>query len=100
MRISDWSSDVCSSDLSLKLFLASYRNHGGFHEACTVAIARRLVYATAPRWLRIGGYWYPRGGDRKSVVEGKRVSVRVDFGGRRIITKKVDTLEHARLIAT
>jgi 7-cyano-7-deazaguanine reductase len=47
---------------SLKLFLAAFRNHGGFHEACTVSIARRLIDATAPRWLRIGGYWYPRGG--------------------------------------
>ena len=47
---------------SLKLFLASFRNHGAFHEACTVQIARRLVAAAAPKWLRIGGYWYPRGG--------------------------------------
>lgn len=47
---------------SLKLFLASFRNHGAFHEACTMLIARRLVAAAEPRWLRIGGYWYPRGG--------------------------------------
>jgi 7-cyano-7-deazaguanine reductase len=47
---------------SLKLFLVSYRNHGGFHEACTVEIATRLVDAAKPKWLRIGGYWYPRGG--------------------------------------
>ncbi len=47
---------------SLKLFLGSYRNHGGFHEATTVAIAKRLVDTLAPAWLRIGGYWYPRGG--------------------------------------
>jgi 7-cyano-7-deazaguanine reductase len=47
---------------SLKLFLGSFRNHGAFHEDCTVAIARRLVAALAPRWLRIAGYWYPRGG--------------------------------------
>ncbi|MEN3973630.1 preQ(1) synthase [Emcibacter sp. SYSU 3D8] len=47
---------------SLKLFLSSFRNHGAFHEACTVAIARRIVEATEPKWLRIGGYWYPRGG--------------------------------------
>ena len=38
------------------------RNHRGFHEACTVAIAKRLEEALAPVWLRIGGYWYPRGG--------------------------------------
>jgi 7-cyano-7-deazaguanine reductase len=47
---------------SLKLFLASFRTHGAFHEDCTVAIGRRLVAEVAPRWLRIGGYWYPRGG--------------------------------------
>lgn len=47
---------------SLKLFLGSYRNHGAFHEDCTIAIADRLVKLLAPRWLRIGGYWYPRGG--------------------------------------
>lgn len=47
---------------SLKLFLNSFRNHGAFHEDCTLTIARRLVAAMKPRWLRIGGYWYPRGG--------------------------------------
>ncbi len=47
---------------SLKLYLTSFRNHGAFHEDCTIAIARRLVGELAPRWLRIGGYWYPRGG--------------------------------------
>lgn len=47
---------------SLKLYLASFRNHGDFHEACTVGIGRRLVAVLDPLWLRIGGYWYPRGG--------------------------------------
>lgn len=47
---------------SLKLFMASFRNHGSFHEACTMTIAQRLVDLLAPRWLRIGTYWYPRGG--------------------------------------
>ena len=47
---------------SLKLYLASFRNHGAFHEDCTVAIGKRLVALLEPRWLRIGGYWYPRGG--------------------------------------
>ena len=47
---------------SLKLYLGAFRNHGAFHEDCTVAVARRLEAALAPRWLRIGGYWYPRGG--------------------------------------
>ncbi|MBA4490508.1 preQ(1) synthase [Paracoccus sp. S1E-3] len=47
---------------SLKLFLQSFRNHGAFHEDCTVSIGKRLADLLAPRWLRIGGYWYPRGG--------------------------------------
>ena len=47
---------------SLKLFLFSFRNHGAFHEDCTVTIARRIVDLLEPEWLRIGGYWYPRGG--------------------------------------
>jgi 7-cyano-7-deazaguanine reductase len=47
---------------SLKLFLQSFRNHGAFHEDCTVYVARRIVETAEPRWLRIGGYWYPRGG--------------------------------------
>jgi 7-cyano-7-deazaguanine reductase len=47
---------------SLKLYLGSFRNHGAFHEDCTVAIGRKIVEIAQPRWLRIGGYWYPRGG--------------------------------------
>ena len=47
---------------SLKLYLGSFRNHGAFHEDCTLDIAKRLIAEIAPRWLRIGGYWYPRGG--------------------------------------
>lgn len=47
---------------SLKLYLTSFRNHGAFHEDCTVAVGKRLRDLLGPRWLRIGGYWYPRGG--------------------------------------
>lgn len=47
---------------SLKLYLGSFRNHGAFHEDCTTSIALRLVKEVNPIWLRIGGYWYPRGG--------------------------------------
>ncbi len=47
---------------SLKMFLGSFRNHGAFHEDCTVGIGRRLIDTLEPKWLRIGGYWYPRGG--------------------------------------
>lgn len=47
---------------SLKLYLASFRNHGAFHEACTMMIGERLTDFLSPKWLRIGAYWYPRGG--------------------------------------
>ena len=47
---------------SLKLYFNSFRNHGAFHEDCTVAIGKRLFALLKPKWLRIGGYWYPRGG--------------------------------------
>ena len=47
---------------SLKMYLTSFRNHGAFHEDCTVAIGKRLADLLQPKWLRIGGYWYPRGG--------------------------------------
>jgi 7-cyano-7-deazaguanine reductase len=54
--------DFLVESKSLKLFLGSFRNHGAFHEDCTVGIAKRLVKEIKPAWLRIGGYWYPRGG--------------------------------------
>ena len=54
--------DFLVESKSLKLFLGSFRNHGAFHEDCTVSIAKRLVECMEPQWLRIGGYWYPRGG--------------------------------------
>jgi 7-cyano-7-deazaguanine reductase len=47
---------------SLKLYLTSFRNHGAFHEDCTVAIGKRIFGVAQARWLRISGYWYPRGG--------------------------------------
>ena len=47
---------------SLKLYLGAFRNHGAFHEDCTVGIGLTLTELLAPRYLRIGGYWYPRGG--------------------------------------
>ena len=59
--------DYCPDELlieskSLKLFLTAFRNHGAFHEDCTVMIAKRLIDEIKPKWLRICGYWYPRGG--------------------------------------
>ena len=54
--------EVIVESKSLKLFLASFRNHGAFHEDCTLTVGKRMVEAAEPKWLRIGGYWYPRGG--------------------------------------
>ncbi len=47
---------------SLKLYLGSFRNHAAFHEDCTVGIGKRIAGLIKPKWLRIGGYWFPRGG--------------------------------------
>lgn len=54
--------DFLVESKSLKLFLGSFRNHGAFHEDCTLEIAKRILDRIKPDWLRIGGYWYPRGG--------------------------------------
>ena len=47
---------------SLKLFLSSFRNTAAFHEDCTVMIGKRIAAAIKPKYLRIAGFWYPRGG--------------------------------------
>ncbi len=47
---------------SLKLYMGSFRNHGAFHEDCALTIAKRLEKEIKPVWIRIGGYWCPRGG--------------------------------------
>lgn len=54
--------DLLVESKSLKLYLTSFRNHGAFHEDCTVAIAKKIITSAKPKWLRIGGYWFPRGG--------------------------------------
>src|SRR3546814_12147593 len=86
MRISDWSSDVCSSDLEDQL-----RNVGRI--VLAVAVQRRDP--RRPRGLDAGmdggalaGIADVADEDRKSVVSGKSVPVRVDLGGRRILKKK------------
>src|SRR3546814_2362689 len=78
MRISDWSSDVCSSDLG-----AGREPRPGAAAACALALGGRAVDDRACRARGLA-----HASDRKSVVEGKSVSVRVDLGGRRIIKKK------------
>jgi len=55
-------SDTLVESKSLKLYMQSFRNHAAFHEDCSVGIAERLVEVLKPKWLRLGGYWYPRGG--------------------------------------
>ena len=47
---------------SFKLFLTAYRNQAKFHEDCTVSIGKRLIEAIGPKWIRVAGYWFPRGG--------------------------------------
>ena len=47
---------------SFKNYLLGYRNHGAFHEECTLSIAEDLIELLKPNWLRIAGLWYPRGG--------------------------------------
>jgi 7-cyano-7-deazaguanine reductase len=47
---------------SLKFYLASFRNQRAFHEECTITIGKRVAATLEPAYLRIGGYWYPRGG--------------------------------------
>ena len=75
---------------SLKLYLGSFRNHGAFHEDCTVAIGKKLVALLKPKWLRIGGYWYPRGGMPIDVFwqAGKLPRRRLGAGpGRRALSR-------------
>src|SRR3546814_19956276 len=113
MRISDWSSDVCSSDLpatasaavaatkivivfsiaALPSIARSDAEHvgevdpaaDGFH-----MLAGRPVPADRAAII-VGGLGCAIRGDRKSVVEGKSGSVSLDFGGRRNIKKKKTT---------
>src|SRR3546814_13191067 len=101
MRISDWSSDVCSSDLLaaglvviVVLVVQPFRQHlaGGRQHAAVAERGERRAGVEQAGGLQ---FLHARQGverfqaeDRKSVVSGKSVSVRVDLGGRRIIKKK------------
>lgn len=54
---------LCSlNPKSLKLYLGAFRDHPAFHEDCTLAIGKKILEAAKPQWLRMGGYWFPRGG--------------------------------------
>src|SRR3546814_12588485 len=101
MRISDWSSDVCSSELrgrrtAVRLTLGRRRGLLRLLEERIVVLGRlagrRLVVAPGGSASRTTGARNGSGADRKSVVSGKRVSVRVDLGGRRIIKNKTSNI--------
>jgi 7-cyano-7-deazaguanine reductase len=62
----------CVELKSLKLYLWSYRNEGGFHEAMTNRIADDLIALLAPRYLRLLGRWYVRGGITTDVLVEER----------------------------
>lgn len=47
---------------SLKLYLFSFRNHGGFHEDCVNVILKDLVRLMEPRYIEVTGLFTPRGG--------------------------------------
>src|SRR3546814_14302436 len=85
MRISDWSSDVCSSDLPNALDPEAWRDLANKCGAHIDEIAPGLACRVAEELAHIDANWPT---DRKSVVSGQSVSVRVDLGDRRIIKKK------------
>src|SRR3546814_20108739 len=91
MRISDWSSDVCSSDLPQLEHRLDIRDVGGVHR-CLADECRNLRVQLA------GEVGEQHEEDRKSVVSGQSVSVRVDLGGRRIIKKKNKNITHTTSI--
>src|SRR3546814_11660036 len=102
MRISDWSSDVCSSDLRYDAIggkaVVGPADRDADHDRLVVGDPRfrahdrrmhdPLTVDHAAEAARPGGVDDRRREDRKSAVEGKSVSVRVDLGGRRILKKK------------
>jgi len=47
---------------SLKLYLFSFRNHGGFHEDCVNIIMKDLIRLMEPRYIEVWGKFTPRGG--------------------------------------
>src|SRR3546814_11865515 len=94
MRISDWSSDVCSSDLlkQAQRTLADVRNECKFESERLASIRAERKQTEVNHRTLLSSHQEElaaaREQDRKSVVEGKGVSVRVDLGGRSIIKKK------------
>src|SRR3546814_13069081 len=106
MRISDWSSDVCSSDLAhqqvgvvaVGVLVRDEAVAGGFAENRRIGdapyLGARHFQHVVPAAVEVQRIHLPGAQgleDRKSVVSGKSVSVRVDLGGRRILNKKKKT---------
>src|SRR3546814_12631977 len=100
MRISDWSSDVCSSDLMqfqadildvpvIRPVIIETTALGAAYLAGLAVAFWSSTEEIAAQW-QMERCFEPHMKDRKSVVSGKSVSVRVDLGGRRIIKKKLD----------
>src|SRR3546814_19114435 len=92
MRISDWSSDVCSSDLRLGGCASRSRPRGStaFSWRQREKVEGRRPFVHNSSSLKRRGFYEQipsQSRDRKSVGEGKSVSVRLDVGGRRIIKK-------------
>src|SRR3546814_2562013 len=95
VRISDWSSDVCSSDLQVRGddVWTSIQAAASNASSASLAVTQRASAASCaatilPHRCDNSLIVRPLYSDRKSVVQGKRVSVRVDRGGRRILKKK------------
>src|SRR3546814_15528985 len=101
MRISDWSSDVCSSDLekggSFPGTAFSVRQYefrsGGLQHLHDLVLRSRFVDVFHRRQFprETADRRFEALTDRKRVVSGKSVSVRVGLGGRRILPKKRHT---------
>src|SRR3546814_18141407 len=94
-RISDWSSDVCSSDLGASPALRRRGARNLRSRPASVPRPGKPPHPARPcaRSRQTPSSGRPCPGNRKSVVSGKRVSVRVDLGGRRIIKKKIQTID-------
>src|SRR3546814_15575874 len=101
MRISDWSSDVCSSDLDgyqgvIDRNIIPLLGRKKVHDVKRPDIAglmEKLAYKPTEANKTFGVLRKMFNLDRKSVVEGKSVSVRVDLGGSRIIKKKTKEIK-------
>src|SRR3546814_19489040 len=107
MRISDWSSDVCSSDLNAQPGrgrrahrAAPPRLPAGNRQPVQPGQRADRLSIRANALADVERRPVLRRPDRKSVVEGKRVAVRVDFGGRRTITKKQNSLKNKQISNT